>query len=127
MASAAAGAAAGAASRGGPAIESPEAAQPALSDDDKAKAEAAAATERKSGSGRFVRYLGPRTNTGTKRRITPAHWNSVGIPATHAHEWSLANDFKLPESAFTQQQLDQLFNVDDQFEMVDAHGNRIKR
>jgi len=119
-----AGAAAG---RGGPAIEPPEAAQPAVSDVDKAKAETQAAEVRKSSTGRFVRYLGPRTNQGTKRSTTVAHWNSVGIPAKHGHVWDLSNDYKIPENRFTEQQLDQLLNVDDQFEMVDAHGEPVDR
>lgn len=103
-------------------------AKPALSDDEKAAKAAAAADEaRKIATGRFVRYTGPRTNRGTRATITVADWAKAGIPAESGHEWNLRNDHKIPESAFTEAQLKQLFDVDERFEMVDAAGKVVNR
>ncbi len=108
-------------------IQTPTDAQPAVSDSDKVIARINQHGAAKATDGRFVRYLGPRTGTSTRRRTTVAHWNSLGIPATQPHEWSLANDHKLPESAFTDQQLDHMFTKTDMFELVDGAGNPIPR
>lgn len=112
-------------------IQAPDAAAPAVSDEDKTKARAAAAVAaeqaRQSSTGRFVRYAGPRMGRGTRRRITVAGWAKAGIPSEREHIWDLSNDHRIPESAFTARQLDQLFNVADCFEMVDAKGNVVSR
>lgn len=96
----------------------------AVPDEVKAKV----AEERTSADVHFVRYLGARLNRATEAHIRRSDWNSVGVRATADHVWSLANDFKLPVTQFTKEQLDHLFAVDSQrFELVDGKGKPVSR
>lgn len=142
--------AAGAAGRGGnPPIESPEGAQPAVSDQEKAQVAAdAAAQAAKERSGQFLQYLGPinaqrahdlppeqraaafqRPGIGSYAEITPAQWGEVGIESDgQAHVWALENDHRIPVARFSQAQLDYLLTKDaKRFAVVDSAGNRVKR
>lgn len=120
-----------------------ENAAPAVSDDDKAKARAEAAEAAKDKPGdKFVLYLGPtnitrnkedlkkrstRLGEGTYAEITPQQWAAVGISAKAAVKWNVANDWRLPVSAFTDEQLDYLLSNSKRFELVDRDGNPTER
>lgn len=124
------------------AIQSPAQAQPALSDADKAKAEAAAAAEVAAhpSSGKFVLYTGPRTaaanaeelktrrpqlGEGTVAEITAEQWSQAGVPGPRSHRWSLSNNWRLPATQFTQDQIDYLMENSKRFELVDAKGQKV--
>lgn len=142
---------AGAAAAGrvpGVAIESPEAAAPAVSDDEKAKADAAAAEQSaKDKSGNFVLYLGPSNavrahslpdkeraaafqspGVGSYAEITATQWREVGIAADQTLTWSLQNNYRIPVSQFSKAQLDYLLDKDGhRFALVDAEGKQVQR
>lgn len=127
-------------------IAPPDAAQPAVSDADKAKAAAAAAEARKPSAGPFVRYTGVKwaaltpkdvnfeqslvdriARAGTFRKITAQQWGQVGVATSSSHVWSMDNRYKIPASQFNDKQLDYLLDVDGDFELVDASNNRVSR
>ncbi|OBJ08281.1 hypothetical protein [Mycobacterium sp. 1465703.0] len=125
-------------------IQPPDAsAAPAVSDDDKAKARAAAAEAAKGKPGdKFVLYLGPsnitrnkedlkkrstRLGEGTYAEITPQQWAAVGISAKAAVKWTVANNWRVPVSAFTDEQLDYLLTNSKRFELIDGEGNPAER
>lgn len=114
-----------------------EDAQTAASDDDKAKAaaSAAAAEEAHPSKGKVVLYTGPRNvvanaeelkkrqpklGEGSIAEITAAQWAQAGLQASHSHRWSLANNWRIPATQFTQEQLDYLAANSKRFELVDA-------
>ncbi|MFV8173797.1 hypothetical protein [Mycolicibacterium peregrinum] len=118
-----------------------EDAQPAVSDETKAKADAAAPKSADSG-GKFVLYTGPRTaaanaeelknratrlGEGTYAEITVQQWAEVGIHAERALVWKLQNNFRVPASSLTDAQLDYLLTNSKRFELVDADGNKVDR
>jgi hypothetical protein len=126
------------------AIQSPAQAKPAVSDTDKAKQEAAAAAEVAAhpSSGKFVQYLGPRNvaaaveadefktrapklGEGTVAEITTSQWTQAGIPGPRTHKWSLANNWRVPATQFTQDQIDYLLENSKRFELVDAKGQKV--
>ena len=119
-----------------------EDAQPAVSDDNKAKVEAAAAAPKSDSGGKFVLYTGPRTaaanaeelknratrlGEGTYAEITVQQWAEVGIHAENALVWKLQNNFRVPASSLTDAQLDYLLTNSKRFELVDADGNKVDR
>ena len=109
-------------------IEPVEQVKPAVSDEDKAKAEATSTpvVPAKSGA-RFVRYTGAREEHASIRRIAPDAWANVGVSTTRTDVWELGNDWKLPVGQFTQPQLDYLLNVDGRFELADTDGKIVVR
>lgn len=140
--------ASGAAGRGAP-IEIPEGAQPAQSDQEKADAqaqaavEAAAAKQPEASDERFVRYLGPqnivknaealqtrapRLGEGTYADMSPQDWSSVGISAKSPETlvWNVFNNYRVPASKFSQDQIDYLLSNSKRFELVDREGNKVK-
>lgn len=126
------------------AIASPAQAQPAVSDVDKAKAEAAAAAavEAHPNKGQFVLYLGP-TNVasaaeelknrqpqlgeGTVAEISIVQWSQAGVASKRAHRWDLSNEWRIPATQFTAEQLDYLQANSKRFELVDAEGQKVDR
>lgn len=117
-------------------------AQPATSDDDKAKAEAAAAAEVEAhpNRGQFVLYTGPRNaaaaseelksrspklGEGTFAEITAAQWNEAGVASTRSHMWSLSNNWMIPATQFSQDQIDYLLTYSKRFELVDVKGQEV--
>lgn len=118
-------------------------AQPAVSDDDKAKAEAAAAAEVEAhpSNGKFVVYTGPRNavaaaeelktrqpmlGEGTLAEITAAQWSQVGVSAKRGHRWDLSNGWRIPATDFTQEQIDYLLTYSSRrFELVDSKGQKV--
>lgn len=64
--------------------------------------------ESKGSQGPFVKYVG----TANKRTITPTDWRSLGIEAKAGHVWNDTNDYLVPSSEFSDEQLDYLL-VDD--------------
>lgn len=119
-----------------------EDAQPAASDEDKAKAEAEAAAPKSDSGGKFVLYTGPRTaaanadelknratrlGEGTYAEITVQQWAEVGIHAKQSLVWKLQNNFRVPASSLTDAQLDYLLTNSKRFELVDANGNKVDR
>ena len=78
-----------------------------LSNTAKPKAKAAPKT--------FVKYVGGATN----RVITKADFASIGITADKDREWSFLNEFKLPESHFSDDELDYLLEKDGRFQLVE--------
>lgn len=127
-------------------IEAPTSAKPAVSDDDKAKAAPRDSGQRRSSTGPFVRYTAVKwaaltpadvgndpaavariARAGTYREITPAQWRQIGIETDTTNVWCLQNNYKLPASTFTKQQLDYLLGVDGDFDLVDGHNNPVDR
>jgi hypothetical protein len=123
-------------------IEPPAAAQPAASDDDKAKAEAAATAELQAHphKGQFVSYTGPkqiaanadelrkrppRLGEGTTAEITQVQWGQHGIDAKRTHTWNLANNWRLPATQFTTEQIDYLLTNSKRFELVNSDGEKV--
>lgn len=120
-----------------------EDAQPAVSDENKAKAEADAAAQKSADSGgKFVLYTGPRAaaanaeelkkrqsrlGEGSYAEITVQQWAEVGIDAKNSLVWKLQNNFRVPASALTDAQLDYLLTNSKRFELVDADGNKVER
>lgn len=99
-------------------------AQPAKTDEEKA---VVAQVVAKDSSGPFVKYTGPETGRGTLATISVKEWNRSGFAATHGHEWKLQNNWRLPVSAFTDQQLSHLLDVDQRFVLVDGSGEKVDR
>lgn len=133
-------------------IEPAVAAQLMPSDEQKAreKAEqekAKAAEAAKVQSGKFVQYLGPQTVKGSVSRpsghsgghigafrasITAAQWQSEGIASESDHDWHVGNDWRLPVSQFSKEQLDHLLTPGKdaptvRFKLVDGKGNSVSR
>lgn len=125
-------------------IQSTSQATSAKSDDDKTKEEAAAnaAVAAHPNKGQFVQYLGPRNaalaaandefktrrpqlGEGTFAEITATQWKEVGIETTRTHRWSLANDWKIPATQFTSEQVDYLLTASKRFELVNADGQKV--
>ncbi|OBK04706.1 hypothetical protein A5746_10845 [Mycolicibacterium conceptionense] len=119
-----------------------EDAQPAVSDENRARAEAAAAAPKSDSGGKFVLYTGPRTaaanaeelknrptrlGEGTYAEITVQQWAEVGIHADRTLVWKLQNNFRVPASSLTDAQLDYLLTNSKRFELVDADGNKVDR
>lgn len=119
-----------------------EDARPAVTDEDKAKAEAAAAAPKSDSGGKFVLYTGARTaaanadelkkrdsrlGEGTYAEITVQQWAEVGIHADCALVWKLQNNYRVPASSLTDAQLDYLLTNSKRFELVDANGNKVDR
>lgn len=119
-----------------------EDAQPAVSDADKAKVEAAVDAQASEGGGKFVLYTGPRTavanaeelknrmtrlGEGTYAEITPQQWAEVGIAAENSLVWKLQNNYRVPASLLSAAQLDYLLTNSTRFELVDADGNKVDR
>lgn len=125
-------------------IESPEGAAPAVSEEDKAKSDAAAA-EQSSESGdrseRFVQYVVPlRAAQQTVSRpsgfqgdgspasrvgvasaetvITPQQWNAVGVPADEPLVWNFDNNWRIPVSRLSELQLNYLLKDDRKYNGV---------
>ncbi|ACC42302.1 hypothetical protein MMAR_3890 [Mycobacterium marinum M] len=141
--------AAGSAGRGTPPIEAPEGAQSAVSDEDKAKAEAVvSASAKDKSSERYVFYTGAREavraskikdpvkrearikspGVGSFCEVTATQWSQAGIKATHGHVWKLQNEFRIPASQFTQEQIDHLLSTQGKrFELVDGNGKKVAR
>lgn len=127
--------AAGAAGHRGAPIETPEGAQSAPTDEERAVAQAAAAEQAsKDRSGNFLAYTGHTRSAkdgGTIANISVSQWGELGCPGKVSHEWNLGNDFRLPVSQFTDAQIDYLLNRDpvytkrQRFELVDADGNTV--
>ncbi|OBK14090.1 hypothetical protein [Mycobacterium asiaticum] len=139
---------------GGAGIDLGEDAQPAVSEEDKAKAEAqAAAADAPKSDERFVQYLTPLraankavtrpsgagTGDGSPASrvgvasaeciITEQHWAQVGI-AGKSLVFSFDNNWRVPVSQVTDAQLKYLLNDDRRyngvrFEVVDADGNKV--
>lgn len=129
-------------SAGGANIASTAQAQPAVSDVDKAKAEAEQAAEVAAhpSKGKFVLYLGPSNITaaaeelttrtpklgeGTFAEITAAQWTEAGVPSTRTHKWSLANSWTIAATQFSQEQIDYLLENSKRFELVDSEGRKV--
>lgn len=125
-----------------PKIQPPVATQPATSDDDKAKAEAAATAAEAAhpSKGKFVLYTGPRNaaaaadelkkrpprlGEGTVAEITATQWKQAGVPSERSHRWSLANNWRIPATQFTQEQIDHLLTSSRRFELVDSKGQKV--
>lgn len=125
-------------------IESVAQAQPAASDDDKARTEAAAVAqfEAHPNKGQFVLYTGPRTaaanadelkqrspqlGEGTVAEISIAQWSQAGVAATRPHRWSLSNNWRIPATQFTPEQLDYLQANSKRFELVDEKDEKVDR
>jgi hypothetical protein len=127
-------------------IQPADSAAPAASDDAKAKAQAAeeAALAKHPNKGQFVQYLGPRNaaaaaakdefkkrapqlGEGTFAEITPTHWGQAGIASSRTHRWSLANNYRIPATQFTPEQIDHLLTVSRRFELVDETGAKVDR
>ncbi|TDO18133.1 hypothetical protein EV580_1315 [Mycobacterium sp. BK086] len=123
-------------------VQSAAAAKRASTDDEKAEVAAAeeAAVQAHPHKGQFVLYTGPRKlaaaaealktrkpvlGEGTEARISVADWKKVGVAATRDHEWSLANNYRLAATLFTEEQLDYLRTYSKRFELVDADGNKV--
>ncbi|OBC11437.1 hypothetical protein A5784_35155 [Mycobacterium sp. 852013-50091_SCH5140682] len=119
-----------------------EDAQPAVTDEDKAKAEAEAAAPQSDSAGKFVLYTGARTaaanadelktrktrlGEGTYAEITVQQWAEVGIEAKNSLVWKLQNNFRVPASALSDAQLDYLLTNSNRFELVDGNGNKVER
>ncbi len=140
---------AGSAGRGTPPIEAPEGAQSAVSDEDKAKAEAESAAEARaakaaeSAEDRFILYTGPRNivaNTeelkkrsprlgeGTAADISPQQWAQCGIKAKSPETlvWNVFNNYRVPASKFSREQLEYLLANSKRFELVDKAGKKVK-
>jgi hypothetical protein len=117
--------------------------QPAASDDDKAKAEAeaVAAVQSHPNKGQFVQYLGPtnavaaaeelktrqpKLGEGTLAEITAAQWGQVGVAAKRGHQWDLSNEWRVPATDFSQEQLDYLAAHSKRFVLVDGEGQKVK-
>jgi hypothetical protein len=119
-------------------------ATPAKSDDDKASAEAEAAAEVEAHprKGLYVLYLGPRNaaiaaaadeykkrsprlGEGTKAEITSAQWGEVGLPTKRSHTWDLFNNWQIPATQFTNDQIDYLLTNSQRFELVNAAGEKV--
>jgi hypothetical protein len=125
-------------------IQSPAQAQPATPDDEKAKAEAAAAAavETHPNKDQFVLYTGPRNaaaaaddlkrrlprlGEGTVAEISVAQWGQAGVASKRAHRWSLANNWLIPATQFTPEQIDYLLTNSTRFELVDGKGEKVDR
>lgn len=127
-------------------IQSTTQATSAKSDDDKVKEEAAAnaAVDAHPNKGQFVQYLGPRNaalaaandefkkrapklGEGTVAEITAIQWKEAGIQSTRTHRWNLANDWKIPATQFTAEQVDYLLTASKRFELVNAEGQKVDR
>lgn len=119
-----------------------EDAQPAVSDEGKAKAAAEAVAPQSDSAGKFVLYTGPRTaaanaeelkkrrsrlGEGSYAEISVQQWAEVGIAAERSLVWKLQNNFRVPASALTDAQLDYLLTNSKRFELVDADGNKVDR
>lgn len=118
-------------------------AQPAVSDDDKAKAAATQPpTPTPTASDKFVRFNGPRNivanadalktrsprlGEATQATISPADWAKAGLSGDKTLVWNLFNNYRIPASEFTPQQLDYLLTHSKRFDLVDSAGNKIKR
>jgi len=98
-------------------IESTENAQPAASPEAKAKAKRGATKEKPKGP--FIKYTGAADGIASEREISPSEWGSIGIEGKKKHSWSILNDFKVPSSEFSDEQLDYLLDTDGRFEEVD--------
>ncbi|MBI2702103.1 hypothetical protein [Mycobacterium sp. 23] len=138
-----------------PPIESTEGAAPAVSEDEKAQAQAQAAEQGESGDSdeRFVQYVvplraaaqvvsrpsgfqgdgSPSSRVGVasaETTISPQQWNAVGIPASEPLVWNFDNNWRIPVSKLSKLQLNYLL-VDDRkyngvrFELVDGAGNKV--
>lgn len=120
-------------------IQPAAAAKQAATDDQKAaaQAEAEAAAEAHPYKGLFVQYLGPsriaanaeelktrkpKLGEGTKAEISVSDWKQVGVTATHGHVWSLANNWRIPASRFTEEQIDYLQTYSKRFQLVNRDG-----
>lgn len=138
-----------------PPIESPAQAQAAASDADKAKARAEAAApadpaerfvlftspsramskavSRPSGAGQSDGSYAAKAGVDMARaEITPQQWAQVGIKATRKLEWSAANNWRIPASQLTAEQLHYLFNDDrvhngTRFVLVDGTGKKVDK
>lgn len=128
----------------GGAIASTTQAQPAVSDVEKAKAAAVAAAEVEAhpNKGQFVLYLGP-TNVaaaaeelkqrqpqlgeGTVAEISIVQWSQAGVGSKRAHRWDLSNEWRIPATQFTAEQLDYLQANSTRFALVDAEGQKVDR
>lgn len=123
-------------------IEPVVAAQPAASDDDRARADAAeaAAVAAHPNRGQFVLYMGPRNvaaaaeelkkrapklGEGTFAQITATQWNQAGVPSDRSHTWNLANNWRIPATQFSQAQIDYLLTNSRRFELVDADSSKV--
>lgn len=127
-----------------PPIESPVGAAPAVSEDEKAAAQAQAA-EQKTETGdqgeRFVQYVvplraaqqvvsrpsgfqgdgSPASRVGVasaETSITPQQWNSVGVPATEPLVWNFDNNWRIPVSRLSELQLNYLLKDDRKYNGV---------
>lgn len=83
----------------------------------------------------FVGWTGHKHGVGTSRHVSPGDWRSVGISTnnTNTAVWHLGNDFRLPASLFSDDQLEHLVNIAGRgdkggtFELIDADGNPLTR
>jgi hypothetical protein len=152
-------------------IQPPDAATPALTEEEQAKAaedEAAASAEAKPGE-RFVEYVVPRRATASyvdehgKRRpivtrpsephayasqsaepsyaarvgvasarakISVQDWANVGIAANDTLVWDFGNNWRVPASRLSTEQIDYLLGEDRRyngvrFELVDGNGREV--
>lgn len=127
-------------------IQSTDKATQAASDADKARTQAAAEAELKAhpNRGQFVQYLGPRNaalaaandefktrppqlGEGTVAEITPTQWRQAGLESKVVHRWSLANDWRVPATQFSAEQVDHLLTNSRRFELVDESGAKVDR
>ncbi len=128
----------------GTAIETPDTAQAVASDDEKAQAEAeaAAADAANPNKGNSVLYLGPRNivaagdelksralqlGEGTRAEITPTDWKLAGIAASRNFVWDISNNWQIPATHFSAEQLDYLLTASNRFELVNGEGVKVER
>lgn len=125
-------------------IESSADATPLASDTDKAEAAATveAAFAAHPHKGQFLQYLGPRNaaaaaaadeykkraprlGEGTTAEITPVHWKQHGIESKRTHTWNLANNWRIPATQLTVEQIEYLLTNSKRFELVDRDGQKV--
>jgi hypothetical protein len=130
-----------------------DSAQAAASDKERAvAAEEQSAAAAETASGEFVEYTGPqvavalfqenerrrekgqptlpvetRPGVGTYAEITAKQWEQAGVKAERSHVWKLQNNYRLPASQFSAEQIDYLLTNSKRFQLVDAEGKPVKR
>jgi hypothetical protein len=60
-----------------------------------------------------------------RAEILPQHWAQLGIPATQKLVWEKGNNWRVPASRLSGEQLDYLLHNDNRFELVDGAGRRV--
>lgn len=64
--------------------------------------------------GNFIQYIG----SATRRIITEADWESIGVKSGKDVEWSFKNEFKVNSKKFTKAQIKYLLQTDGRFQAV---------